>query len=129
MTDTGKPRTVLVVDDTPENIDVMSGILRGEFRVRAAVTGERALAIAQAEPQPDIILLDVMMPVMDGYEVLRRLKGDPVTRMIPVIFVTTLSESADERKGLDLGAVDYITKPISPSILTARVRAHLALRH
>lgn len=127
MTDIGEIQTILVVDDTPENIDVLSGALRGAFRVRAALSGERALAIAEAEPRPDIILLDVMMPAMDGYEVLRRLKANPVTQTIPVIFVTALSEASDEQKGLELGAVDYITKPISPAIVLARVRTHLAL--
>jgi len=127
MNDIGESQTILVVDDTPENIDVLSGALRGSFRVRAALSGERALVIAQTEPKPDIILLDVMMPAMDGYEVLRRLKANPLTQTIPVIFVTALSEQADEQKGLELGAVDYITKPISPAIVLARVRTHLAL--
>ncbi|MCR6631869.1 MAG: response regulator [Magnetospirillum sp.] len=120
-------QTVLVVDDTPGNIDVLSGALRSSYRVKAALNGERALAIASSDPMPDIILLDVMMPDMDGYEVLRRLRANPMTAPIPVIFVTALSDESDEYKGLELGAVDYIAKPITPSIVRARVRTHLAL--
>jgi len=120
-------QTILVVDDTPENIDVLSGLLRSEFRVKAAPNGPRALQIAQALPQPDLILLDIMMPGMDGYQVCRELKSDPRTRHIPVIFVTARSDVEDEAKGLSLGAVDYITKPISPPIVLARVRTQLAL--
>lgn len=126
MTESTMP-TILVVDDTPGNIDVLSGVLRGRYKVKAALTGARALAIAAAEPQPDLVLLDVMMPEMDGYEVLRRLQGDPRTAAIPVIFVTALCDESDEYRGLELGAVDYITKPISPAIVQARVRTHLAL--
>ncbi len=125
--DDGELQTILVVDDAPETIAVLSSTLGSEFRVLAAPDGERALTMAQAAPRPDIILLDLMMPAMDGYEVLRRLKGNPSTQDIPVIFVTAPAEQADDQKGLDLGAVDYIAKPISPPILRARVRTHLAL--
>ncbi len=118
---------ILVVDDIPENIDVLSGILRTKYRVKAALNGRRALAIARSDPQPDLILLDIMMPGMDGYEICRRLKADPRTSAIPVIFVTAKSEVEDERLGLELGAVDYIVKPISPAIVIARVQTHLAL--
>ena len=118
---------VLVVDDIPENIDVLSGILRPNYRVKAALNGRRALVIARGDPQPDIILLDIMMPGMDGYDICRRLKGDPRTSAIPVIFVTAKSEVEDETLGLALGAVDYIVKPVNPAIVTARVRTHLAL--
>lgn len=118
---------VLVVDDTPENIDVMSGILRSDYKVKAALSGQKALKIAQSTPAPDIILLDVMMPEMDGYEVCRELKSNPQTKNIPVIFVTAKDTESDETFGLDLGAVDYITKPISPAIVQARVKTHLSL--
>ena len=122
-------QTVLVVDDAPDNIDVLTGALWERFRVRAALSGERALVIAGTDPRPDLILLDIMMPAMDGYEVLRRLKADPASAAIPVIFVTALGDHADEQLGLELGAVDYITKPISPAVVRARVTAHLALHH
>ncbi len=120
--------TVLVVDDTPDNLSLMSELLRDLYRVKVANSGERALKIAQADPRPDLILLDIMMPGMDGYEVCRRLKQDTTTRDIPVIFLTALAEMEDERKGLEMGAVDYITKPISPPIVLARVKNHLALK-
>jgi putative two-component system response regulator len=119
--------TVLVVDDTPENIHVLSGVLQDEYSVRVATTGEKALAAARTDPQPDLILLDVKMPVMDGYEVCRRLKNDYATQRIPVIFVTGMGEAQDEARGFDLGAVDYIVKPVSPAIVRARVRAHIQL--
>ncbi|GAB6041862.1 response regulator [Endothiovibrio diazotrophicus] len=127
MSELLEKQTILVVDDTPENIDVLSGVLRPDYKVKAALNGEKALKIAAATPKPDMILLDIMMPGMDGYEVCRRLKGDPATRKIPVIFITAKSEVEDERMGLELGAVDYITKPISPPIVQARVRTQLAL--
>ena len=120
-------QTVLVVDDTPENIDVLSGILRSDYKVKAALNGEKALKIAQSDSPPDIILLDIMMPEMDGYEACQKLKMNPKTQKIPVIFVTAKSEIEDETKGLELGAVDYITKPVSPPIVMARVHTQLAL--
>jgi putative two-component system response regulator len=120
-------QTVLVVDDTPENILILNGALRPHYKVKAAPNGEKALKIAQSTTQPDIILLDIMMPEMDGYEVCRKLKSSPITEKIPIIFVTAMSEVEDEKKGLDMGAVDYITKPINPAIVLARVRTHLAL--
>jgi len=122
----GKP-TVLVVDDTPENIDVLSGVLRNRFKVKAALNGEKAIRIANADPKPVMILLDIMMPDMDGYEVCRRLKESPATAKIPIIFITAKNEDKDEKMGLELGAVDYITKPINPAIVLARVNTHLAL--
>ena len=120
-------QTILVVDDTPDNVTVLDGILCSQYRIRFALNGERALAIARSASPPDLILLDVMMPVMDGYEVCRRLKADPLTRKIPVVFVTALNESVSEAYGLSLGAVDYLTKPINPDITLARVRTHLSL--
>jgi len=120
--------TVLVVDDTPQNLMLMTQLLRDEYRVLVANGGERALKLVHGDTVPDLILLDVMMPDIDGYEVLRRLKGDPLTEFIPVIFLTAKVEVEDETHGLTLGAVDYITKPISPPIVLARVKTHLALK-
>ena len=120
--------TVLVVDDTPENLQLMAGLLKGIYKVKFAKSGEKALEIAALEPHPDLILLDVMMPGMDGYEVCRRLKQDPDTSNIPVIFITAKVEVDDEMRGLELGAVDYITKPISPPVMLARVETHLKLK-
>ncbi len=119
-------RTVLIVDDAPENIALISSLLRGICRTKVATDGEKGLEIA-AEDSPDLILLDIVMPGMDGYEVCRRLKADPSTNEIPVIFLTSKSEIDDERMALELGAVDYITKPISSPILMARVTTHLRL--
>ncbi len=119
---------VLVVDDTPDNLSLMSELLRDEYRVKIANGGEKALRIAHAAPAPDLILLDVMMPGIDGYEVCARLKASPTTRDIPIIFLTAKSDVADETRGFSLGAVDYITKPISPPIVLARVRTQLLLK-
>lgn len=119
--------TVLVVDDTPENLTLMAELLMPEYRVKVANSAMRALKIAQAMP-PDLLLLDIMMPEMDGYELCRLLKADRRTSAIPVIFLTARSTVEDERLGLELGAVDYIVKPISPPIVLARVRTHLALK-
>ena len=120
--------TVLVVDDTPENLTLMGALLRDHFMVKVANNGEKALKIAMSDTPPDLVLLDIMMPGTDGYEVCRRLKATAATRDIPVIFLTARSDPDDERMGLALGAVDYITKPISPPILLARVNTHLALK-
>ena len=119
---------ILIVDDVPENLSVLGELLQPTYRVRAANSGARALQIANSPPPPDLILLDVMMPGMDGYQVLRELRDNATTRDIPVIFVTTMDGTDDEEKGLDLGAVDYITKPIRPAIVLARVRAQLELK-
>jgi putative two-component system response regulator len=120
--------TVLVVDDTPDNLTLMSGLLKDEFKVKVANSGERALKVAGGDPPPDIVLLDIMMPGMDGYEVLRRMKADDHTRDIPIIFLTAMTAVEDEQKGLELGAVDYLTKPVSPPITLARIRNHLYLK-
>lgn len=120
--------SILVVDDTPDNITLMSGLLRDFYRVKVATSGERALRIAQSASPPDLILLDIMMPGMDGYEVCRRLKLDERTQDIPIIFLTAKATIDDEQKGLELGAVDYITKPISPPIVLARLKTHIALK-
>ncbi len=120
--------TIMVVDDTPDNLAVLSSLLKDEYRVKVASNGEKALKVAAAENPPDLILLDIMMPDMDGYEVCQRLKESRATRDIPVIFLTAKTEVDAERKGLDMGAVDYITKPISPPIVLARVRTQLKLK-
>jgi putative two-component system response regulator len=120
--------TVLVVDDTPDNLTLMSGLLKDKYKVKIANNGERALKVAMTGTPPDIILLDIMMPVMDGYEACRHLKANPETREIPVVFLTAKAEVEDEMKGFELGAVDYITKPISPPIVLARVHTHLQLK-
>lgn len=119
---------VLIVDDTPENLTLMHGLLKEEYRTKVSNNGEHALDIAMGEPQPDLVLLDVMMPGMDGYEVCRRLKSNPRTSHIPVIFLTARSEVEDEQKGFGFGAVDYITKPVSPSLVRARVKTHITLK-
>jgi len=120
--------TILVVDDTADNLSLMSNLLKDRYKVKIATSGERALKIAASDSPPDLILLDIMMPGMDGYEVCERLKQNPETSNIPVIFLTAKGEMMDERDGLELGAVDYITKPVSPPILMARVKNHLALK-
>lgn len=119
--------TILVVDDNADNIDVLNGILRPFYKVKAALNGEVALKIAHSKHKPDLILLDVMMPGMDGHEVCRQLKANPITSDIPVIFVTAKTEIQDEKIGFELGAVDYITKPVSVPIVQARVKTQLAL--
>jgi phosphoserine phosphatase RsbU/P len=118
---------VLAVDDTPENLDVVRGILVPQYKVKAVNNGAAALKLAQKQP-PDIILLDIMMPEMDGYEVCRQLKANPATAEIPVIFLTAKDQTADEAEGFSLGAADYIHKPVNPPILQARVKTHVALK-
>ena len=119
-------QTLLVVDDTPANIDVLAGMLKDDYQIKVAKNGEIALKIAQRLPL-DLILLDIMMPGIDGFEVCRRLKSDHTTRHIPIIFVTAKITAEDELKGLELGAVDYITKPFNPPIVQQRVKTQLAL--
>ncbi|MBW8305526.1 MAG: EAL domain-containing protein [Thiobacillus sp.] len=123
----GRPR-ILIVDDVHENLHALMNVLRGDYAILAATSGEKALELAQHSPQPDLILLDVKMPGMDGYSVLAQLKSHPATADIPVIFVTALAESADEARGLTLGVADYITKPVNPELLHLRVRTQLALQ-
>lgn len=120
--------SILIVDDQPENLWVLTELLQPHYVVRACTTGQKALAICQEMPPPDLVLLDVMMPEMDGYEVFRRLRAHPATCDIPVIFVTALGDSRSEVKGLELGAVDYVAKPIEPAVLTARVRNQIDLK-
>jgi putative two-component system response regulator len=123
----GKP-TILIVDDTPDNIALIGSFLRDAYRVKAATTGAKALQIAGSNALPDLILLDIVMPGMDGYEVCRRLKADPKTADIPVIFLTARSEVEDEKRGFELGAVDFIIRPVSPHIVQARVKTHLQMK-
>nr|CRH05718.1 Putative response regulator with Response regulator receiver domain and HD domain [Candidatus Magnetococcus massalia] len=119
--------SILAVDDTPTNIDVLKGVLADTYIVQAAVNGPMALKILQRK-RPDLILLDIMMPDMDGFEVCRQIKADETTRDIPIIFLTAKTEIEDETLGLTLGAVDYISKPISPPILKERIKIHLELK-
>jgi sigma-B regulation protein RsbU (phosphoserine phosphatase) len=128
MTEPSAKKTILIVDDTPINIGVISGALKDSFATKVANSGEKALAIASGKDKPDLILLDILMPEMDGYEVCRRLKADPATRDIPVIFLTSQTDAEDETKGFEVGAVDYIHKPFSAAVVKARVRTHLMLR-
>src|SRR5271170_4804583 len=121
-------KTILIVDDTPINLGVISGALKDSYKTKVATNGEKALAIASGDEKPDLILLDVMMPEMDGYEVCRRLRANPDTQDIPVIFLTGQTGTEDETKGFDVGAVDYIHKPFSEAVVKARVRTHLMLR-
>ena len=125
---TPEQKLILVVDDTPLNISVITGALKDTYRTKVAISGAKALAIAAADEKPELILLDVMMPEMDGYEVCRRLKADPTTREIPVIFLTAQTDAEDETRGFQVGAVDYVHKPFSPAVMKARVHTHLALR-
>ncbi|MGI9026203.1 MAG: response regulator [Burkholderiaceae bacterium] len=128
MTAASDKPTILIVDDTPANLTLLSEILKPDYRTKAAVSGEKALKLAFSASPPDMVLLDVMMPGMDGYEVCRRLKADPSTCNIPVIFVTAMNEVEDEAKGLEAGGIDYLAKPISAPIVKARIKTHLLLR-
>lgn len=120
--------SLLLVDDSTENLAVLNAFLRADYQIRIATSGELALRLASSHPRPDLILLDILMPGIDGYEVLRRLKDSETTRDIPVIFVTSLTEAAEEVQGFELGAVDYITKPFNAATVLARIRTQLALR-
>ncbi len=124
---TQKP-TILVVDDTPDNLTLMAGLLKQTYSVKLAINGEKALQLANAAERPDLIVLDIMMPGMSGFEVCERLKNDAATRDIPVIFLTAMTATEDERKGLALGAVDFISKPVNPPIVLARVATHLQVK-
>lgn len=121
-------KRILIVDDTPDNIFILSEILKNEYTVLAASSGAEALRVAGCMPRPDCILLDVLMPEIDGYEVCRRLKAQEQTKGIPVIFVTTLDDAHDEALGIELGAVDYLTKPVRPPVVLARVHNHMRLK-
>lgn len=120
--------TILIVDDSPENITVLGALLRTDYIIRVATNGEKALQLVDSDNPPDLILLDVMMPGIDGYEVCKRLKANTLTQKIPVIFITAKTSEADEVKGFEMGAVDYVTKPFSPVVIKARVRTHVELK-
>ncbi|MFV0595849.1 response regulator [Shewanella sp.] len=120
---------ILVVDDISSNIDILVGLLHDDYKIKAARSGAAALKICQSDTPPDLILLDVMMPEMDGFEVCRRLKADPNTQHIPIIFITAKTETVDITQGFALGAVDYVTKPPQPEVLKARVYTHINLKH
>jgi len=119
--------TVLVVDDAPANLSLLAGLLQADHRVKLAASGAKALELVRRAP-PDLILLDIMMPEMDGYEVCRRLKADPRTQAIPVLFLTAMTQTEDEAQGFRVGAADFIQKPINPIVLQARVRTHLQMK-
>jgi sigma-B regulation protein RsbU (phosphoserine phosphatase) len=128
MSASSEKKMILVVDDAPVNLQVVSAILKDDFKVRVATSGAKALDLVKIEPHPDLILLDVTMPEMDGYEVCGILKATPEVKDIPVIFLTGKTETEDETKGFEVGAVDYIHKPFSPAVVKARVHTHLVLR-
>lgn len=128
MEDDLNRQTIMIVDDMPINIQVLARALKEDYHVKVATTGAKALEIATTQEPPDLIMLDIMMPVMDGYEVCKKLKNNPLTKDIPVIFITAKSEMEDEMLGLNLGAVDYITKPFLLPIVKTRVRTHLTLK-
>ncbi len=127
MSEAVSKQKILIVDDAPIGVQLMAAILRDEYEIIVATNGLQALTIAEEE-RPDLILLDVNMPLMDGYETCRRLKADPLTRHIPVIFVTAFDHEEEEAKGLELGAIDYLSKPFSTAIVRVRVKNHLRLK-
>ena len=120
--------TVLVVDDSPDGLQILNEVLKRDYDVRLARGGEQALQAAVQKPQPDAILLDIMMPGIDGYEVCKRLKANAATKDIPVIFLTAKNDIEDAQRGFDLGGADYITKPVLPPVVLARIHTHIALK-
>lgn len=127
MNTPGDMPTVLVVDDAPANLSLLAGLLQSDYRVKLAASGQKALELVQ-RAVPDLILLDVMMPEMDGYEVCQRLKAEAATRDVPVLFLTAMTQTEDEARGFQVGAADFIQKPINPVVLQARVRTHLQMK-
>lgn len=121
--------TILVVDDEPINIKLIDDVLKNHYRVLFATNGENALSVARGDIQPDLILLDVVMPNMDGFQVCTELKRDPLTQYIPIIFITSLENETDETRGFEVGAVDFIRKPIRKAIVKARIKLHLELKN
>ncbi|OOV87804.1 hypothetical protein BTA35_0207325 [Oceanospirillum linum] len=128
LAELNQKQTVLIVDDVPANVKVLASLLKDEYVVQVANSGQKALSITQGDHPPDLVLLDIMMPDIDGYDVCRQLKANPRTSRIPIIFISALDEVSDEAKGLQLGAVDYIAKPYHPDIVKARVRSHMILK-
>jgi CheY-like chemotaxis protein len=124
----GRRKTILIVDDVPDDIAILEGILKPEYQVKAVTSGEAALAVARGPEPPDLILLDIMMPGIDGFEVCRRLKADSAGSAIPIVFLTAKTQPVDEKIGFELGAADYIRKPVDPDIVRSRVRVHLELK-
>jgi len=127
MTMSTRDKTLLVVDDAPDNIQLLSGLLKERYKIKAATSGEKALVVARKTPPPDLILLDVMMPGMDGYEVCRQLQADALTRAIPVIFVTGHASEEEQQRGLAMGAAAYLSKPVAPPELFSTVERLLNL--
>ncbi len=123
-----KKPVLLIVDDKPSNLHILAELLGEEYDIKVAKDGKSALNVSDQIPKPDLILLDVMMPEMDGYDVCRRLKASDSTRRIPVIFLTAKSDATDEELGLSLGAIDYISKPFVPAIVKARIKTHLTAK-
>ena len=128
MNDVKEKKVVLLVDDAPANIQIVNSILKDDYKIRIATSGAKALDLVKTTPLPDLVLLDVMMPEMDGYELCTIMKAMPEVRDIPVIFLTGQTRADDETRGFEVGAVDYIHKPFSPSVVKARVNTHLVLR-
>ena len=128
MPDSSPKNTVLVVDDSPDGLQILNEVLKRDYDVRLARGGEQALQAAMQKPQPDAILLDIMMPGIDGYEVCKRLKANDATKDIPVIFLTAKTDIEDAQRGFDLGGADYIIKPILPPVVLARIHTHIALK-
>jgi adenylate cyclase len=126
--ETPSTSTLLIVDDSVENLQILSNLLKDNYKIKIAKNGEKAIEIAMQGPQPDLILLDIMMPGLDGFEVCKLLKESTVTQNIPVIFLTALNEVADETKGFQVGGADFITKPFNPDIVKARIHTHLSLQ-
>lgn len=124
---TTKP-TILVVDDTPDNLTLMASLLKDKYKVKLANSGDKAIKLVRADNPPDLILLDIMMPGLSGYDVCKILKDDPTTADIPIIFLTAMTATDDEKKGLEMGAVDFITKPVNPPIVMARVATQLHVK-
>ena len=122
-------KTILIVDDKSDNIAVLAAILKENYRLKVASNGKRALELMSTESKPDLVLLDIIMPEMDGYEVCKQLKSNPLTKDIPIIFTTALGDPKDEEKGLQLGAEDFIGKPYSPAIISKRIATHIELKH